>query len=151
METTIKIVTDPFDYLIAEHRIVHELFKQIEQADDTYTREELIDEIKNALDFHAEMEEATIYPALEGVGTTKELAEEAEEEHAIVKSLLAEMGNVPVLSDNWEAKLTVLKEMVEHHVEEEEGSLFPEARRSLSDMQIEELGDEMNQFIDIRT
>ena len=65
---------------------------------------------------------------------------EAYEEHALVKRLLEELASAPKDDEQWTAKFTVLKENVEHHVEEEEGEMFQKARKVLSEDEIEELG-----------
>jgi hypothetical protein len=71
---------------------------------------------------------------------THDITLEAYEEHNVVKTLLAELDVLPKDDETWEAKLTVLKENVEHHVEEEEGEMFKKARKVLSTEQIEALG-----------
>jgi len=74
---------------------------------------------------------------------THDIALEAVEEHAIVKELLAELDELPKDDESWGAKLKVLKENVEHHVEEEEGEMFKKARQVLSDDELESLGSRM--------
>ena len=68
---------------------------------------------------------------------------EAFEEHRVVKRLLSELESMPKTDERWGAKLKVLQENVEHHVEEEEGEMFKSARKVLSQEQIEELGARM--------
>jgi hemerythrin superfamily protein len=84
------------------------------------------------LTIHSEAEEKFVYPRLQGLSETKDLAYEAIEEHKVVKTLLTELVSEPKGTAEWTAKLAVLKENVEHHIEEEEGPLFSKAKRSLS-------------------
>ncbi len=76
---------------------------------------------------------------------TREIALEAYEEHRLVKQLLGELEAEPKDSEEWTAKFTVLKENIEHHVEEEEGEMFKKARQALSEEEIEELGERLQE------
>ncbi|MBD0325812.1 MAG: hemerythrin domain-containing protein, partial [Pyrinomonadaceae bacterium] len=104
------------------------------------TREELFAQLKNELDIHAQIEEQILYPVLKELKETHEITLEAFEEHAVVKQLLAELEVLSKDDETWGAKLTVLKENVEHHVEEEEDEMFKDARKVLGQEQLEELG-----------
>ena len=104
------------------------------------TREDLFTQLKTELDVHAHIEETILYPALEEVEVTHDITLEAYEEHRLVKQLLAELEKMDKGEEQWTARFTVLKENVEHHVEEEEGEMFPKARKALSEEQAEELG-----------
>ena len=77
---------------------------------------------------------------LEKHDETRDITLEGIEEHRIVKELLAELDAMAKDDEVWTAKLTVLKENVEHHVEEEEGEMFPKARKALTEDEIETLG-----------
>lgn len=107
------------------------------------TREELFTKLKGELDVHAAVEEQILYPALKDAAETRDITLEAFEEHHVVKQLLEELGSTPKDTEQWKAKLTVLKESVEHHVEEEEGEMFKKARKVLTDDEAESLGDRM--------
>src|SRR4030095_4258282 len=104
------------------------------------TREELFTQLKTELDIHAEIEEMIFYPELEKHDETRDITLEGIEEHRIVKELLAELDALAKDDEFWTAKMTVLKENVEHHVEEEEGEMFPKARKALTEEEIESLG-----------
>src|SRR6185436_18619884 len=132
---------DAFELLKKDHKKVSGLFEQIEQASGT-AKKSIFTQLKSELDLHAQIEEMIFYPALENKDESRDITLEAYEEHKVVKDLLAELAAQPH-SDEWDAKLTVLKENVEHHVEEEEGELFDKAEAVLSDEQIERLGAEM--------
>ncbi len=132
---------DAFELLKADHQKVADLFKQIESGSEQ-NKTQLFAQLKNELDVHAHIEEVIFYPALENKEESRDITLEAYEEHKVVKDLLAQLdGDSP--DEEWDAKLTVLKENVEHHVDEEEGELFSKARKVLSDDQIENLGNEM--------
>lgn len=133
---------DPFQLLKKDHEKVSTLFEQIESAaGDAKLR--IFRQLKNELDVHAHVEETIFYPALEREKETREITLEAYEEHRVVKDLLAQLDAATSANEEWEARLTVLKENVEHHVEEEEGELFDKANDVLTGQQAEELGDQM--------
>ena len=108
-------------------------------------REELFAQLKNELDVHARIEEEILYPVLEEYEETRDISLEAYEEHALVKQLLGELASAPKNDERWTAKFTVLKENVEHHVEEEEGEMFEKARKVLSKDEIEKLGERLEE------
>src|SRR5215216_1720857 len=130
-----------FDILKEDHKKVSDLFEKLEPTTERAikTREELFAKLKMELDVHAHIEETILYPVLKEIEETRDITLEAIEEHRIVKVLLAELEEMPKGSEQWTAKLTVLKETVEHHVEEEEGEMFKQARSALSKEQIEQL------------
>lgn len=133
---------DAFELLKKDHKKVSQLFKEIETASGQ-TKKEIFARLKTELDVHANVEERIFYPALENKEEARDITLEAYEEHKVVKDLLSELESSNAPEDEWDAKLTVLKENVEHHVEEEEGELFSKARQALSKQEIEELGVEM--------
>ena len=104
-------------------------------------------QICEALTVHAKMEEAIFYPALRRAGKTEEKDSvlEAAEEHGLVKDLIAKIKRTETRDETMKAKLTVLKEIVEHHVREEESTMFGEARRVLG-KKLQALGEEMQAF-----
>jgi iron-sulfur cluster repair protein YtfE (RIC family) len=131
-----------FELLKADHKKVSGIFEELEPTTNraTKTRQELFTELKNELDVHAQIEEQILYPALKDAEPTHEITLEAYEEHHVVKQLLTELAAMPVDSDEWSAKLKVLQENVEHHVEEEEDEMFKKAKEVLSSEQIDALG-----------
>ena len=133
---------DAFTLLKTDHKTVAGLMDKIEKTTEraVKTREELFTQLKSELDIHAEIEEKILYPVLEKADETHDISLEAYEEHRIVKQLLSELDSEPKDAEEWTAKFTVLKENVEHHVEEEEGEMFKKARKVLSEEEIEELG-----------
>ncbi len=131
-----------FELLKEDHERVAAIFEKLEPTTERArkTREELFDKLKAELQRHTQIEEQIFYPALEQEEETRDITLEGIEEHRIVKTLLEEMEAMPVDSEEWTAKLSVLKENVEHHVEEEESEMFPKARKALAKEKIEELG-----------
>jgi hemerythrin superfamily protein len=136
-----------FEVLKADHEKVAGIMEKIDQSTEraSKTREELFTQLKNQLDLHAQIEEQIFYPALEDKEETHDITLEAYEEHNLVKQLLSELESEPKDDEQWTAKFTVLKENVEHHVEEEEGELFKKARSVLTKDQIEELGNRLQE------
>ena len=134
-----------FELLKKDHKKVSDLFKQLDETTEraVKTREELFGKLKQELDIHARIEETIFYPAIKDAEETREITLEAFEEHNVVKQLLSELDAMPVDDERWTAKLTVLKENVEHHVEEEEDEMFKDAQKVLSAEQVEELGARM--------
>jgi len=135
-----ELEMDAFEILKTDHAKVSSLFEQIEATTDTTTRQGLFTQLKQELDVHAHIEETILYPALKGATETRDIIEEAYEEHQEVKDLLAELAATPADNEEWSDLIIELKENVEHHVEEEEGEMFPQARTVLSAEQITEIG-----------
>ncbi len=92
---------------------------------------------------HEAIEEEIFYPALKEHPKTKDLALEGYEEHHVVDMVMAEIEGVEPSDEIWMAKFTVLKENLEHHIEEEEGEMFPQAEKVFDDDELGELGDRM--------
>lgn len=138
---------DPFELLKKDHKKVSDLLKRLDKTEesDASTREELFAQVKNELETHTQIEETIFYPALEQHQETKDITLEAYEEHNVVKTILQELEDTEKDDETWGAKLTVLKENVEHHVEEEEGEMFSKAKKALDKDEREELGDRINE------
>ena len=134
-----------FELLKADHKKVSGIFEKLEPTTERgiKTREELFAQLKQELEAHTQIEESIFYPVLEDADETHDITLEAFEEHAVVKRLLAELDELAKDDEHWGAKLTVLKENVEHHVEEEEGEMFKKARNVLSEKEVEALGKRM--------
>jgi hemerythrin-like domain-containing protein len=136
---------DAFELLKKDHEKVSGIFEKLDTITErgVKTREELFTQLKQELDVHARIEETILYPILKEAKETEDITLEAYEEHNVVKQLLSELDALSKDDETWGAKLTVLKENVEHHVEEEEGEMFKKAKKVLSKDQIEELGAQM--------
>jgi hemerythrin-like domain-containing protein len=132
------------DLLEQQHREVEELFEELEGAGENAkkTRERLCRELADALAVHAEIEEKLFYPESKQENT-EEILRESLEEHLSMKRLLADILEGEPDDDQFDARIEVLKEQVEHHVEEEEKELFPKVRKALSREELEDLGTRM--------
>jgi hemerythrin superfamily protein len=131
------------DLLKQQHDEVKALFKKIQRAEGD-EKEELFDQIADALAMHSAIEEQHFYPATKN-DRTEELLHEAVEEHLSVKRIIADMLEMEPSDPQFDAKCKVLEEQVEHHVEEEEGELFPKVRKAHSKQELEDLGALMEQ------
>jgi hemerythrin-like domain-containing protein len=98
----------------------------VEKAEGAQERRQLMEQITTNLEAHTTIEEEIFYPAVAGTGTKKaeEMVNEALEEHHVVKLVLKELPGVDPKDERFEAKMTVLSELIEHHVEEEEEEMF---------------------------
>lgn len=130
------------DYLEAQHREADALFEALEEASTGDERRDLFETLANKLTIHARVEEQFFYPAVRE-HRTEELVVEAFVEHTNVKSLLADLMETDPDDVGFLAKLAVLKEQVEHHVEEEENELFPAAKELLTRDELLVLAQEM--------
>jgi hypothetical protein len=129
-----------------QHDDVEKLFEKFEEA-ETAERRQLFVRIADNLSAHAIIEEKVFYPATY-VGEMKELLHEAVEEHLSVKRLIADLLDLDAEDPSFEAKMKVLQEQVEHHVEEEEEKLFKQVRANLSAQELEALGAQMEQLFE---
>lgn len=134
---------DAVELLESQHREVDALFKEIEAAGDRATKkkEKLFATIAEKLTMHAKLEESIFYPAAKEADN--DLVLEAFEEHANVKAMIRKLQKTGGDDETFDAKITVLKELVKHHVKEEETELFPKCRKALGEEALLELGANM--------
>ncbi|MBY0279634.1 hemerythrin domain-containing protein [Candidatus Binatia bacterium] len=132
------------ELLKKQHREVKGLFRQVKKASDARGRRAGMEEIASKLEAHMRIEEQIFYPAVQEIGTKKaeELVPEAYEEHHVAQLVLKELPQVDPKDERFEAKMTVLEELIEHHVEEEEKEMFKLAEK-LGDDRLSELAEEM--------
>ena len=107
------------------------------------TRAELYGALRREMEVHERIEEEIFYPALKEHPKTKEIALEGYEEHHVVDMVMAEIEGVPYDDETWGAKFKVMKENIEHHIEEEEGEMFSKARQVFDDSELDDLGQRM--------
>jgi hemerythrin superfamily protein len=131
------------EVLKQDHQKVKGLFKEATGSPDQSKRKELFDKIETELEIHAHIEETVFYPALETHEELKDLVAKALEEHQEVKIMLEELEELGSESHDFGSKLQELIESVEHHVEEEEGEMFPKVREVFDESQLEQLGQEL--------
>lgn len=134
------------DLLKGDHDRVKEMFDRFRDlgAGERAEKQRLFHRIADALEIHAELEERIFYPAVRS-GKSEDAMEitlEAFEEHKIVQTLLRQIRSLSRGDARKDAKMKVLMESVEHHIEEEEDEIFGEAA-DLGDERLEDLGDQM--------
>ena len=133
------------DLLKEDHKKVAQLFGQAEGTENEKKKQQLFEQIKTELDTHTHIEETIFYPAIQKNEDLKDMVLEALEEHKQVKTLLREISSLADGSEKFDAKLKVMKENVEHHVEEEETEMFPKVEKALDKAQLEECGQQMEE------
>ena len=125
---------DAVALLKADHRKVEDLFEKFKQG-ESLDDEALVQEICTELTIHSMLEEEIFYPACQKALDDEEPVNEAYVEHDGAKVLIAELLDSDVDNVFFAAKVTVLSEMIKHHVAEEENTLFPEAEKADLDME----------------
>ena len=130
-----------------DHEKMRKLLTELESTTErgVKTREELFATIKGELTVHEIIEEEIFYPALKDHPKAKDIVLEGYEEHHVVDVVMAELEDLSVEDESWGAKAKVMKENVEHHMEEEEGEMFQKARQVFDKDELDELGTRMEQ------
>jgi hemerythrin-like domain-containing protein len=136
---------DAMSLLKEDHQKVKKLLSELESTTErgVKTREELFTKVKQELVVHEAIEEEIFYPALKEHSKTKEITLEAYEEHHVVNTVMAEIEGVAYDDEKWGAKFKVMKENLEHHIEEEEGEMFKQARQVFDQDELAQLGESM--------
>jgi hemerythrin superfamily protein len=128
------------ELLEKQHRKVEAIFSKLEDEEKLSDAKELVEELANDLAAHMTIEQELFYPAVRAVDS--ELVAESFEEHALAEVALKRL----LTSDSpqaFKARVTALKELIQHHVKEEEDELFPKVDKALDDEKLEELGEQM--------
>ena len=137
---------DVYSILKKDHESIRRMFSEFmdkkEQAGG-----DLFYQIKNKLTAHMKAEESFFYPVLEQDESTREPTLESIEEHHVTKLLLGELEGMSPKDDHWVPKMKVLREVTEHHLEEEEESLFTEAHKAMSDQQAQDIGRKVSDIL----
>ena len=134
---------DAIALLKADHRQVEDWFSQFEKARDANRKQKLATQICNALKVHTTIEEEIFYPAFLEATDDKDLHHEAEIEHEGAKNLIAQIEESSPDDEYFDARVTVLAELIRHHVNEEEQRDGMFAKAKDSDMDLEALGEEL--------
>ena len=121
--------------------LLNELKETTERAEKT--RSELFSRIKQELMIHEIIEEEIFYPTLKEHPKAKEIVLEGYEEHDVVSRLMGELDGMEPTDERFGPKAKVMAENIEHHIEEEEGEMFKQARQVFDANELEELGDRM--------
>lgn len=132
------------ELLKEDHDRVDKLFQKV-KATEEGEHQALFEKIKAELDVHAHIEEAIFYPKLieEGDEEIQNITKEGIEEHRQAKMFLRELANLTENSEKFEPKLKVLMEDITHHVQEEEGQMFPMVKEQFNEFDLQELGKAM--------
>ena len=135
---------DAIKMLKKQHREVEALFKELEKAKSAGPRRKTFEKIADALAIHATIEEKHFYPAAKKK-QTEDMLLESVEEHLQVKRVIADLLKLDANDPTFMAKATVLKEDIQHHVEEEEDELFPKVQKLLDDDELEAVAAAMQE------
>ncbi|MGZ3768755.1 MAG: hemerythrin domain-containing protein [Bdellovibrio sp.] len=141
-----------YDVLKKDHQEVKKLLNEIEKYLDEERFDEaqdLFDTVKTEIIAHSKSEEEVFYQPLKAILKEKhdeELPWQGEQEHHVVSLLLNELARLELEEEEWKAKLKVVKELVEHHVEEEENEIFAVAKKTFSHEEAEEIAANMEEL-----
>lgn len=136
------------DLLKADHQTVKEILTQLQDSTDRAIkgRTQLLQKLEMEVTVHTKLEEELLYPAFKAAGnkTDAEMYYEAKEEHRAVDSLvLPDLKVTDPSAPEFAGRVKVVKELLEHHIEEEENELFPKAQKLLGKAKLAELGEQM--------
>jgi hemerythrin-like domain-containing protein len=136
---------DAVKLLKSDHEKVKKMLEELDATTERAekTRTEGLAKLKDELTVHEAIEEEIFYPALKRFAEAKDIVLEAYEEHDVVDAIMSDLESTPFDHETWHAKFTVMKENLEHHIEEEEGEMFKQARDVMDDGELVSLGEEM--------
>lgn len=139
------------ELLEADHKRVKAILAKLSESTERgiKTRTQLLAELEMEITVHTEIEEQILYPAFKQAGGKEEdvMYYEAKEEHRTVDSLvLPDLKTTDPATPEFTGRLKVVKELLEHHIEEEETEMFPKARKLLKKAELEALGEQMEAF-----
>ena len=130
---------DVIEVLETDHRDVEALFAKVEDNAGA-AKAQVVAKIATELTLHAELEESIVYPAMREAGLD-DMVDEAEQEHQEVKELVAQLQAADGASSEVDGTLAALESNVNHHVEEEEGEVFPKFRAAVDQSTLDALGE----------
>ena len=133
------------ELLKEDHDRVDRLFQKVKATEEGEQHKELFKKIKLELDTHTHIEETIFYPRLKEEDELEDITLEGIEEHHQAKMFLRELASLSEDSEKFEPKLKVLMEDITHHVQEEEGEMFPEVQKIIDESELEELGKRMEE------
>lgn len=136
------------DLLKADHEKVKAILTQLSESTDRAVkkRTELLDKLEMEISIHTQLEEQILYPAFKAAGgkDEAEMYFEAKEEHRTVDSLvLPDLKATDPTTPEFAGRAKVVRELLEHHIEEEETEMFPKAKKLLGKVKLDQLGEEM--------
>jgi hemerythrin superfamily protein len=136
------------DLLKADHQTVKTILAQLSESTDKAIkkRTDLLDKLEMEISIHTKLEEEILYPAFKAAGTKEQdvIYFEAKEEHRTVDSLvLPDLKQTDPGTPEFAGRVKVVKELLEHHIEEEETEMFPQAKKLLGKSRLDDLGEQM--------
>ena len=136
------------DLLKADHQTVKTILAQLSESTDKAIkkRTDLLDKLEMEISIHTRLEEEILYPAFKEAGTKEQdvMYFEAKEEHRTVDSLvLPDLKQTDPGTPEFAGRVKVVKELLEHHIEEEETEMFPQAKKLLGKSRLDDLGEQM--------
>lgn len=126
-----------------DHNEFRSLFSSYKASDKYQEKYNIFKQIKEKLDVHTHIEETIFYPEVRKKEGLEEITKEGIEEHHVGDLLVREISDLTEESDKFEPKMDVLIESTEHHLQEEEGKMFPKVEEKFSEEKLEELGQKM--------
>lgn len=136
-----------FDMLQKDHDTVRGLLDDMSDTSDgaEKTRRDLLSKLKDEIVPHMRAEEQVFYSRLKESEESRETALEAIEEHQVAEKAMNDLEQTQPSDERWQAKLSVLQELIDHHIEEEESEIFDEASELFDEDQLKEIGQEFQQ------
>jgi hypothetical protein len=136
---------DALKLLKQDHEKVKKMLSQLDETTEraNKTRDSVFHQVKRELTIHETIEEEIRYPAFQQQAKMKDIVLESYQEHHVVDLIMGEVGDLSTDDEQWGAKLTVMKENVEHHIEEEEGEMFKKARQLFDQSELDQLGERL--------
>jgi hemerythrin-like domain-containing protein len=136
------------DLLKADHEKVKGILKQLSETTDRAIKKrvDLLNKLDLEITIHTQLEEQILYPAFKEAGSKEqdEMYYEAKEEHRTVDSLvLPDLKSTDPSTPEFAGRVKVIKELLEHHIEEEETEMFPQAKKLLGKAKLDEMGGQM--------
>jgi light-regulated signal transduction histidine kinase (bacteriophytochrome) len=126
MKMSIQESIHVLELLKRDHREVETLFEEFERVDH-HSKQRVADEVYLALETHTIIEDTLVYPAIRATTGSVDLVDQAKEEHHVVTLLIKELREMKISNELYPIRFKVLSELVEHHIDKEEGELFPSA------------------------
>jgi hemerythrin-like domain-containing protein len=135
---------DILDLLKRDHRRVDHLLDQLEATDtsDERRRAQLFAQVTAEIEVHSDAEDQVVYGCFEGREGLEDLVEDMRQQHEHIEQMVEELDQTEVIADDWIDKLRELRQLVSHHVDEEEGALFGRIREALDAGARERLGED---------
>lgn len=135
------------DFLKQQHQEVKQLFEQFKSStSEGEDAQGIVRQLCDNLVIHDKLEHDILYPALLKHEETKDIVLEGLEEHHLMKIVLKQLASLDATDESYKAKVTVLQEVVQHHIEEEESEMFNQAKKVLGEESLTRMGEQMQQL-----